>query len=246
MQTQWVTARGAVRPRHKRRAAPSFPGNSCRIANKVNEFLTGPRLGCLSPAIAGPRRSRRVKAVAEKPKNDAPPDEDVEGVTEDEGQADASSKKTSKLPSKKLMIMAGAPLLLLLLGGLGAYFMGLFDGGEQTVAADGRPVDKKPEKTVFYDLPEMLVNLNSAGRRTNFLKISVSLEVSSDSDVQKLEAVKPRIIDSFQVYLRELRLDDLRGSAGVYRLREELLARVTASAHSVQVKDVLFKEMLVQ
>lgn len=184
--------------------------------------------------------------MAEKPKNEAPPEEDVEGEAAD-GEGEAQPTKKIKLPSKKLMLMVGAPLLLLLLGGAGAYVMGVFGGGEEAVvAADGRPVEKKPEKSVFYDLPEMLVNLNSAGRRTNFLKISVSLEVGSDSDIQKLEAVKPRIIDSFQVYLRELRLDDLRGSAGVYRLREELLARVAASAQSVQVRDVLFKEMLVQ
>ncbi|MFX9073467.1 flagellar basal body-associated FliL family protein, partial [Acinetobacter baumannii] len=56
----------------------------------------------------------------------------------------------------------------------------------------------------------------------------------------------PRIIDNFQVYLRELRLDDLKGSAGMYRLREELLLRVNMAAQPVKIKDVLFKEMLVQ
>lgn len=184
--------------------------------------------------------------MAEKPKNDAPPEEEIEGEIAGEAEADGEPKKGRKLPSKKLIIMIAAPLLLLLLGGAGAYLMGFIGaGGESDATAENQP-PKKPEKTVFYDLPELLVNLNSAGRRTNFLKISVSLEVASEADIAKLEAVKPRIIDSFQVYLRELRLDDLRGSAGVYRLREELLARVTASAQSAQVKDVLFKEMLVQ
>ena len=56
----------------------------------------------------------------------------------------------------------------------------------------------------------------------------------------------PRIVDNFQVYLRELRLEDLRGSAGLYRLREELLSRVNIAAQPAQVNDVLFKEMLVQ
>ena len=62
----------------------------------------------------------------------------------------------------------------------------------------------------------------------------------------RLAAVMPRIIDNFQVYLRELRVEDLRGSGGIYRLREELLARVNAASAPVRVKDVLFKEMLVQ
>jgi len=188
--------------------------------------------------------------VAEKPKDAAPPEDEVEGAAdseagaEGEDQADGKKKKF-KLPSKKLMILVGAPLLVLLLLGGGAYVMGFIGGGESAATA-AKEAEKKPEKTVFYDLPELLVNLNSAGRRTNFLKITVSLEVGSESDIPKIDAVKPRIVDSFQVYLRELRLDDLRGSAGVYRLREELLARVMASAQTAQVKDVLFKEMLVQ
>jgi flagellar FliL protein len=187
--------------------------------------------------------------VAEKPKDAAPAEEEAKDAAVSEAGAEGEAegkKKKFKLPSKKLMIMVGGPLLLLLLAGGGAYMMGFIGAGDEKAAGGGKEAEKKPEKTVFYDLPELLVNLNSAGRRTNFLKITVSLEVASESDIPKLEAVKPRIVDSFQVYLRELRLDDLRGSAGVYRLREELLARVTASAQTAQVKDVLFKEMLVQ
>jgi flagellar protein FliL len=58
--------------------------------------------------------------------------------------------------------------------------------------------------------------------------------------------VMPRIVDSFQVYLRELRVEDLQGAAGVHLLREELLTRVNASVKPVKVNDVLFREMLVQ
>jgi len=184
--------------------------------------------------------------VAEKPKNDAPPEEEIEGEIEGEAEGGDEAKKGRKLPSKKLIVMIAGPLLLLLLGGAGAYLLGFISpGGDSTATAENH-VPKKPEKTVFYDLPELLVNLNSAGRRTNFLKISVSLEVASEADIPKLEAVKPRIIDSFQVYLRELRLDDLKGSAGVLRLKEELLRRVNVAAAPYKVRDVLLKEMIVQ
>jgi len=90
------------------------------------------------------------------------------------------------------------------------------------------------------------VNLNSNGRKQNFLKIRVSLELESPLDVPKIESVMPRIIDNFQVYLRELRIEDLQGSAGLLRLREELLTRVNSSVKPAKVNDVLFKEMLVQ
>ena len=81
---------------------------------------------------------------------------------------------------------------------------------------------------------------------SSFLKISLSLELSDPADIQRVEAVLPRVIDAFQTYLRELRPEDLRGSAGLYRLREELLARVNTSAQPAKVNDVLFKEMLLQ
>ena len=106
---------------------------------------------------------------------------------------------------------------------------------------------------VFFDLPEMLVNLNSSGRQTNYLKLTVSLEIDDplaverlEKLVERLEKLLPRIVDNFQVYLRELRVEDLSGSAGVYRLKEELLARVNAAVEPINVTDVLFKEMLVQ
>jgi flagellar FliL protein len=99
---------------------------------------------------------------------------------------------------------------------------------------------------IFYDMPEMLVNLNTPGRKSTYLKIRISLELQDPADVQRIELMMPRIIDNFQVYLRELRIDDLKGSAGMYRLRRELLTRVAAAAAPAQISDVLFKEMLVQ
>ena len=78
------------------------------------------------------------------------------------------------------------------------------------------------------------------------MKIKVSLEVESEAMLAQLEALLPRVVDNFQVYLRELRVEDLNGSAGLYRLREELLVRVNTAIKPHKVKDVLFREMLVQ
>jgi flagellar FliL protein len=146
---------------------------------------------------------------------------------------------------KKLIFMVGGVVLLLAAGG-GAYFFGLLDrfiGHKEQVVETAAPA---PKQAVFFDLPDLLVNLNGAGRKASFLKLSVSLELDKQDDVARLQAVLPRIIDNFQVYLRELRVEDLRGSGGIYRLREELLTRVNAAASPIKVTDVLFKEMLVQ
>lgn len=161
-----------------------------------------------------------------------------QAMDEDDGRA-FDQLPRRKFSGKKLVLFVILPLLLLIGGGTGVYFSGLLDGSDHA----GSPA----EPGVFFTLPDLLVNLNSpGGHRQNFLKISVSIELSRQEDVAELEKVLPRIIDNFQIYLRELRLDDLRGSAGIYRLREELLMRISAAAAPVKVHDVLFREMLVQ
>lgn len=159
---------------------------------------------------------------------------------------------------KKLLLMVILPVLLVIGALAGAYFAGLADpllggGGEDhapapEAAADGHAAAPGGEvqAAVFYDLPEMLVDLNTQGRKRTFLKIRVSLELASPQDTAIVESVMPRIIDNFQVYLRELRLEDLQGAAGIYRLREELLVRVNQAVRPAKVNDVLFKDMLIQ
>jgi flagellar FliL protein len=166
--------------------------------------------------------------------------------SDDNVEVEALPKKGG-LSGKKLVLIL-APVLLFLLGGAGAFFTGALDGllgkdGHESAAVEAKA---GPQVSVFMELPEMLVNLNGSGRKSSFLKLLVSLEIGSEADKAALQKVMPRIVDSFQVYLRELRVDDLQGSAGLQRLREELLLRVNAAAHPVEVRDVLFKEMLVQ
>lgn len=181
--------------------------------------------------------------MAEDDELDEEFDDDVEGG---EGAAQAGSGK------KRLFIIIGVVLLLVVGGVAGAYFTGMLDPVVEMFAGSDEPepeVVEAPELTgdaVFYDLPEMLVNLNTGERKATFLKIRISLELSGQNDVQRVEEVMPRIIDNFQVYLRELRIEDLKGSAGMYRLREELLTRVSAAVAPVRVNDILFKEMLIQ
>jgi flagellar FliL protein len=160
-----------------------------------------------------------------------------------EGEGAAQEPRRRALSGKKLVLFIIAPLLLvLLLGGAGAWF---FLGGKKEEPV----VEDKPQPAkalVYYNLPEILVNLNAAGRRSSFLKMTISLELENQADIPRIQAVMPRIVDNMQSYLRELRAEDLRGSAGLFRLREELLARVNAAAQPAKVSDVLFQEVLVQ
>ena len=180
---------------------------------------------------------------------------------EEEGDGDKASGGGGK---KKIIIIIALVLLVIVGGVAGAYFMGLLDpvvemivgpedategedGGEEgEECEEGEEGDCVSGRAVFYDLQELLVNLNSGGRKSSFLKIRVSLELASARDKAKMDTIMPRVIDNFQTYLRELRIADLKGSAGMYRLREELLVRVNAAAAPAKIKDVLFKEMLIQ
>ena len=172
-----------------------------------------------------------------------------QAVSEDVGEEfEVEAREKGGMNGKKLVLFIVLPILLLGGAGAGVYFSGLADS---LLGKEEEPVEEVVEEVpvgpaVFYDLPDMLINLTSGGRRSNFLKISVSLELQSEADVAVVEAVLPRIRDNFQVYLRELRIEDLQGSAGLQRLREELLLRVNAAARPAVIQDVLFKEMLVQ
>ncbi len=99
---------------------------------------------------------------------------------------------------------------------------------------------------LFVTVPAMLVNLNTDDDTPRYLRLSVQIELKSPADYGAVEAVLPRVVDQFQTYLRELRVKDLRGSAGIYRLQMELLWRVNQAAKPVRVKDVLFQEILIQ
>jgi flagellar protein FliL len=159
--------------------------------------------------------------------------------------AEAAAPPPQKSSKMKLVVFIAAPLLLLGAGAGGAWFLHLWPFAKKEVVETEAP---KPvaKPTAFLELPDILVNLASTGRKTSFLKLSVQLEVESIEDANKVKSVLPRLIDSFQVYLREMRVEDLKGSAGMYRLREELLGRVNAAASPIKVSDILFKEMLVQ
>jgi len=171
--------------------------------------------------------------MADEAQIDENPDADEES---EEGEEGAAKKK--KL---KLIIIAAAALVLLLGVGGGAYLL-LFSGG-------GAPQGEKPVavvQTYFYDLPQMVVNLSTTDNKDQFLKLTVSLELANQSEAGVIETRIARVMDAFQVYLRELRPSDLEGSAGIYRLKEELRRRVNLAVYPVQVLSILFKEILVQ
>ncbi len=160
---------------------------------------------------------------------------------EAEGEGGETTAKAKKKLPLKLIIMAAAGLLVVGGGGAGAYVMFSHAKEEKLAAAPA------PKPAVFMDLPDVLVNLANPGAdRTQYLKVKVVLEVPDQTLVQQIQPVMPRVMDAFQTYLRELRPTDLDGSAGLYRLKEELTRRVNSAIAPNHITAVLFKEIVVQ
>jgi flagellar FliL protein len=169
-------------------------------------------------------------------------DAEVEDKPEEDAEAPAAkAKKKFALPSMKVMIIAAAGLLVVGGGGTAGYmFFFKTSSYEQAAKTDAKPA-------TFVDLPDVLVNLSNAGTdRTQYLKVKIVLELPDAKLVGEIQPLMPRVMDAFQTYLRELRPTDLDGSAGLYRLKEELTRRVNAAVAPNRITAVLFKEIVVQ
>ena len=148
---------------------------------------------------------------------------------------------------KKIIFLA-APVVVLLLLGAGLWFTGILPSmlGMESKEHHHEAEAAKAPVPGFVEMPDIVTNLNSAQTKPSFVKMTARLEIAKQEDIPKVQAVLPRLQDMIQTYLREMRPDELRGSAGTYRLREELLARANVAAAPVAIKDVLFVQILIQ
>lgn len=158
-------------------------------------------------------------------------------LAEDLAEEGADKDKAPAKSRKKLFIYGGAGLgaLLLLAGGYFMFFTGKPGAEKQEVV-----------KSVFFDMPEMTVNLAATSERPQYLRVKVTLEMADSRTQDAVKTAMPRVVDAFQVHLRELRAVDLEGSAGLYRLREELTRRINVAITPAKIRAVLFKEVVVQ
>lgn len=197
----------------------------------------------------------------------APEGEAAEGA---EGEAPAKKK-----PPLMVLIAAGVGALVVLGGGGVGAMMFLkkpaAEGGEHGKEGEAKGHDKKekkkeghgekgkegeaktigqiaegPDGVVFYTLPDLVVNIQTADSRPTFLKLKLAFELPDESVAEEIEPNAPRLADMFQTFLRELRPEDLSGSQGSYQLRMEIQRRVNLVIAPSKVNAVLIQEMLIQ
>ena len=164
-------------------------------------------------------------------------------MAENEAEGAASDAAAAGAPKNKLKLIIIAIAVLAILGG-GAATWFFFRHGDDEHHAEAAPPPKPP---AFVDVPDMMVNLAGApGERVQYLRLKIVLELKEEKLIEAIKPTMPRVTDIFQTYVRELRPSDLNGSAGIFRLKEELTKRVNAAVAPVQVSAVLFKEVVVQ
>ena len=161
----------------------------------------------------------------------------------DNEQAEGAAEAEVPKPRGKLKLIIAAVALLVIVGGAAGWFFFMRHSGED-MHAEAMAPSKPPS---YVEVPDMLVNLAGLpGDRVQFLKVKLVLEVKEEKQAEAIKPSLPRVTDIFQTYLRELRPSDLSGSAGLFRLKEELTRRVNLVLSPYQVSAVLFKEVVVQ
>lgn len=203
-------------------------------------------------------------------KKEKKPKEAKEGETPEVAEgAEGEAPAKKKLPLK-MLIIGGVAAVLVLGGGGTAAFMFLApkpdaaaekgdhakdkkkdkkkeekkEGGKE--GEKGAPVIREgPDGVVFYTLPDVVVNMQTADGRPTFLKLKLTLELPDEAAVEELDPNMPRLQDMFQTFLRELRPEDLSGSQGSYQLRMEILRRVNLVIAPGKANAVLIEEMLI-
>jgi flagellar FliL protein len=196
-------------------------------------------------------RFQGTARVAKKPEKEAPAPEGEEGA---EGEAPAKKKPP-------ILIIAIAAGVLVLGGGGATAFMlmkpkpdahgekagehGKEKKKEKKEEKGGHGAKEGPDGVVFYTLPDIVVNMQTADGKSTFLKLKLTFELPDEETAEVLTPNLPRLQDMFQTFLRELRPEDLNGSQGTYQLRVELLRRVNLVAAPSKVNAVLIEEMLI-
>jgi flagellar FliL protein len=168
----------------------------------------------------------------------------------EEGASTPKKGLLAKLLNRKVLMIAVPALVVLLAGGgAGTYFLVLKPQAEaKAKLANGKEpeIPLTPPEVAFSEVPDILVNIQSNDGTPAYLKLSLSLEMDNELAKTGMQALMPRLVDQFQAYLRALRIDDLKGSEGVVRLKEELLRRADVAAAPYKVRDVLLKQMIIQ
>ena len=181
----------------------------------------------------------------------------AEGEQNASGGAAKDGAETQEQDAKKKKGIMG-PLMIglaaaLLLGGGAAYgvmsgLVPLGDAHEEGEAHAEKKKDAHKEEEhkappVFLAFDPLTVTLTHGGAPRQ-LRLALSIETSEEY-LEKVELMKPRMLDALNTLLRAMDERELTEPAGLDRLRAQMLRRVRIAADPTAVKDLLVTEFVV-
>lgn len=169
-----------------------------------------------------------------------------------EAQGAASSERAGK---GRLKLLLAACVAALVAGGGAFYavfsgelvlpFVGGASGGDRLAAKDGATGPESPgrfEPGAFVELDPLVISLG-AQSRSKHLKITLTVEVEAGREAE-VEAVRPRVVDILNGYLRAVDEREFDQPRSMERLRAQMLRRVRLVTPEGAVRDLLVQEFV--
>jgi flagellar FliL protein len=153
---------------------------------------------------------------------------------------DDAGEQPKKKGSKTLIIIIAALTIVLGAGGFVGYK--LFAS-----KPDGEGEQKKVEeaKTSIIALDPFVLNLADRGR---YLKVTIQLEVTDESLVEKVEAKTPQLRDTIITLVSSKSINSIASPEGKFQLKDEILFRANQvmGGEKEAFKNLFFTEFVMQ
>ena len=160
----------------------------------------------------------------------------------DDASEKPQGKLAAKLAGKMKYIIIAAVVLVLAGAGTGLYFMGFF-----TVHKSYETSMQLPGAPVYYEMKTMTVNLKpSAQRARPFIRLTLQVELQGESAKKAFIDNETKIVDTMQTHLRGVQYEELNGTEGTERLREDLTIIINRIIQPERAITVLYKDIFMR
>ena len=141
------------------------------------------------------------------------------------------------------LLLAGVLAMQVLKPGAAAAPAAAAEAGTHAKAEAAAPAKAGPGPMVR--LADFIIHLRNP-EAERYARLSFEIEVGSDLDRDKMTARLPQIRESFIAYLSDQTLEDLRGSEGIRKTKEQLFARLGAIAPEASPRAIYITDLVIQ
>lgn len=162
-----------------------------------------------------------------------------------ESEKDGSFDKKKKIKKVLLIIF---PIIITIIGSLYFFFF-IIKAPKYTDEKGLYPIKGKEqvilESNTYLDIDPITVGLAPSGSKKEYLKLNLTLRVSTEKESAAILEKMPIIKDTLITFLRTLRATDFNSSSSAIYLKEEISKRINKITAPIVIKEVLFQEVTV-